>query len=286
MQIPIQSPPLAATDLVAAVARARFPVSAIPDQAPLHEWLFAEASGSLALDALGGVNGTLSASVTREANGPSGLRAVHITGANDSFVSFGAGVGQFGKSDFTVALWVKTSEQLRYFDIVGNRTDGSHGNFFCVRMTGRHESLPAGMFSVEVDQDGGGTNYVWVQSSCAGLNDGAWHHVAASRRGPRLTLYVDGQPCGSAAAGAPADVNNGHELRLGRSLVGVCDVFAPNASFADLQVYDLGLDDQHVWQVYAGVGRSPAAAGTIAEVKPWRRHCLEAARRLFAALTR
>ena len=32
------------------------------------------------------------------------------------------------------------------------------------------------------------------------IDTGHWHHVAAVKHGPRLTLFLDGQPAGSSAA--------------------------------------------------------------------------------------
>ena len=243
MLIPVQSAAVPTPERLRVLAGATFAGVYVPKAGLIHQWLFAEASGNVALDSVGRVDGVLMASVTR---GPE-QSTVHITGGNDSFVAFGTDVGQFGTSDFSVALWIKTSEQLRYYDIVGNRTDGSHGVFFCIRMTGRHESLPTGMLCAEVDQNG--TNYVSVQSSRSGLNDGEWHHMAVVRTGGKLTIYVDGKLCGTAQGSAPADIRNGHDFRLGRSLVGVADRFAPDATYRDLRVYG-ALNDRQVWEIY------------------------------------
>ncbi|MFM6066272.1 MAG: LamG-like jellyroll fold domain-containing protein, partial [Sphaerospermopsis kisseleviana] len=197
------------------------------------------------------IEGTVS-NATIDAQGPGGNASVHITGADNSFVSFGTQIGQFGTNDFTVAFWVQTTESYRYFDLAGNRTAGSHGNFFCIRMTGKHESRPAGIISAEVDQDQNGTNYIGVESKTAGFNDGKWHHIAVVRKGASLTLYVDGVVSGNTTGTGVANIANGHPFKLGRSLVGVHDKFAANARYSGLRVYDTALNDSDISSLFSG----------------------------------
>jgi len=215
----------------------------------VHQWTFAEPSGSVAKDQVGNANGTLSPTATRVAQGPPNHpAAVHIDGSNGSLVNFGTAVGQFGTNSFSVALWFKTVETYRYFDIVGNRTAGSHGVFFCIRMTGRHETAPPGRITVEVDQNG--QNYIPVDSTKWGLNDGQWHHVVAVRDGVSLKLYIDGALSASATGSGVANIANGNPFILGRSLVGVHDKFAPNADYADMRVYYGGMTADQVLLLY------------------------------------
>jgi len=211
---------------------------AVPNLDLTHLWPLDEGSGVIAYDVVGNDNGTLSPSASRVWPGWIGNGAVHLDGTDGSFVDFGTAVGQFGTADFAVGLWLRTSEQLRYFDVVGNRTAGSHGIFFNLRMTGQHESAPPGRVTAEVDHDG--TGYIAVDSSHTGLNDGLWHHAAAVRRGTRLTLYIDGQPSGEGTADVIADIANGNPFKLGRSLQGVEIRFTPVADYADLRVYGVG----------------------------------------------
>ncbi len=211
-------------------------------------WEFNESSGLIAYDSVGGVNGTLSTSVVREAQGHDGLGTVHINGSNDSFITFGKVVGQFGTKDFTVTFWFQTSEKYRYFDLIGNRTDGSHGNFLSIRMTGAHESQPEGMVIAEVDEDS--QNYIALQSSHTGLNDGKWHQVAVARNNKSLKLYIDGILSAQGSAAGVANISNSNEFKLGRSLVGVSDKFAPDALYDDLRIYDTSLTDADIQCIF------------------------------------
>lgn len=194
---------------------------------------------------LSSVNGTVSNAVV-ETPVSNDNWVVHINGSNNSCVDFGTGVGQFGTNDFTVAFWVQTSERHRLFDLVGNRTAGSHGNFLAIRMTGNHESSPWGTVSAEIDQDERGTNYIGVNSQATGLHDGKWHHIAVVRQGTSLKLYIDGAMSASGSASGVANIANNNPFKIGRSLVGFDDKFAPDARYRDLRVFDEALTEIQV----------------------------------------
>ena len=200
-------------------------------------WMFEEASGDTLVDSRGGVNGTL-VNGTRVTPANTGRKAIHITGADNSYASFGKTAGQFGVADFTVAFWVNTSETVRLFDLLGTRTASSHGNFLSIRMTGHHESQPHGMVTAEVDEDGAGKNYISVQSHVSGLNDGKWHYIAVVRKANSLILFIDGVQTGAATGAGVANLANGNELRLGRSLVMNVPRFGPDAQFDSLCVWN------------------------------------------------
>jgi|GEM_PF-1916036 len=215
------------------------------------------------------IDGTLS-NATLDTQGPGGNTSVHINGSDNSFVSFGTQIGQFGTNDFTVAFWVQTTEAYRYFDLAGNRAAGSHGNFFCIRMTGKHESRPAGLIGSEVDQDQNGTNYIGVESKTAGFNDGKWHHIAAVRKGTSLKLYIDGVVSGNGSGQGVANIANGNAFKLGRSLVGVHDKFAADARYSDLRVYDTALNDSDISSLFSSVTAVKLLTNSKIKLKSWK----------------
>jgi hypothetical protein len=208
---------------------------------PAHQWAFDEADGTTALDSWGNVNGTLSPTAKRVSPGNFSDKAVQIDGSDGSFINLGKNVGQFGTSDFTVSFWVNTRETLRYFDLIGNRTSVSHGNFFIIRMTGIHEIRAQGTVFCELDEDGYGKNYVAVAGK-SGLNDGQWHNIAVVRQGTKLSIYIDGVLTDSKTSAGVTNIANGNDFRIGRSLYNTnthsVARFSPNACFDDVRIYD------------------------------------------------
>ena len=171
--------------------------------------------------------------------------AVGITGDDNSYVTFGNYIGQFGRDDFTVAFWVQTKDRLDLFDLIGNRQSVGHGNFFAVRMTGD------GYVTAEVDEDVRGNGYIGVKSKQRRLNDGEWHHIAVTRNGGKLALYIDGELSNTGSARSTANIRNRNDFKLGRSLVDKgTRKFAPSALFDDVSIYSDDLTASQVKSLY------------------------------------
>jgi hypothetical protein len=175
-------------------------------------------------------------------------KAVRITGANDSFVSFPAAIGQFGTKNFTVAFWFKTNElpdtTTGAYDLFGNRFDGGHGNWIAFRIA-RDGGVVA-----EIDQDASGTNYAGLstlKSDGSGWGDGSWHHLAFVREGKNVSLYMDGILRATAMSAGITSINNTYPLKIGRSLTTAVHStrFAPNAAFDNLFICEraMSLDE-------------------------------------------
>ena len=213
-----------------------------------HLWKFDENTGKTAYDSKTGktaVNGILNNAQWRDLSKIGAGAAVHLTGVDTSFVTFGNSVGQFGTSAFTVAFWVQTSDTLALYDLVGNRAAAGHGNFFSVRMASD------GYVTAEVDQDASGTNYIGVRSSKGGLNDGQWHHIVVTRNGKNLILYIDGAASNSGSAKGTTNISNKNAFKLGRSMVEPgTRRFTPDALFDDLALYSTALSASQVKTLY------------------------------------
>jgi len=212
-----------------------------------NQWTFDENRGTTAFPTRGNVNGVLNNAQWRDLSKVGPGACVRITGADNSYVNFGGSVGQFGTQAFTVAFWVQTSDTLSLYDLLGDRTATGHGNFLAIRMTG------GGVVSAEVDQDAQGTNYIGVQSTQSGLNDGNWHQIAVTRSGGTLNLYIDGAFSNSGSANGVANINNNNPLRFGRSLQAPgTSRFAPDALFDDLYIYNSALSSTRIRSLYNG----------------------------------
>jgi hypothetical protein len=200
-----------------------------------YHWPFDEASGNTVIDVINGANGTMYNAV-RVPGGVEGNDAIQIDGSDQSNIVFPTSVAAFGTSDFTLEFWVKTTENsIPLFDLIGNRTASSNGNFLSIRMTGCHPTMPSGMITAEIDQDESGTFYTAVESSRTGLNDGNWHQVTVERSQETLSLYIDTCHVGSAVGTGIANINNNNPFVIGKSCA-IPGQFAPNAAFDEVWI--------------------------------------------------
>ena len=193
-----------------------------------HLWKLDEISGLTAYDSSDSINGLIGAGATW-VPGRIGNGAIKLNGTANSYVDFGSTVDQFGTNNFTVSFWINTTETSTYFDLLGDRWEGSHGNFLQFRMRGN------GIIVVEIDEDGAGTNYIGLESVGSGYNDGQWHHVAAVRSANTLKLYVDGVMEASGTSSGIANLNNVSPFKLGQSYGGYLPL---NGSFDDIRIYN------------------------------------------------
>jgi len=170
---------------------------------------------------------------------------VELLGTDSSFVQFDHRVLDVGESDFSIAFGMRTSDTRR-FDVMGNRTYGSHGNFLSIRMN------TAGDVHVELDENTQGKNYVSILSSRKGLHDGSWHHYVVVRRNYTLALFIDGKLDVSLLSKGIARLhpNGNSAFKIGLSVYGYTNLVTPRAQFMDLRVYDVALSPKQVEQIH------------------------------------
>lgn len=140
-------------------------------------------------DAVGGINGTFNGGPTY--TGGKVGNAFSFLSANQ-FVDLGSGVGNFGKADFSVAVWVKPYPTGDNKPVFVKRSANSQGIFGLTL-------APNGTIGVEMRDDGANPCCGYSFTGTKNLADSQWHQVVLVRQGSSIQVYADG----AAAAGTP-----------------------------------------------------------------------------------
>jgi hypothetical protein len=127
--------------------------------------------------------------------------------------------GNFGRRDFTLAFFIKTSSKALQAIWEKWLVCGA-SSFWEFRMNGPGAPAPHGAVGLELMADQLGHDVTPNFIGTTPINDGAWHHVALARHGRTASLYIDGVVEATATTPRPVDLWNDKPLRAGAS---VCD---------------------------------------------------------------
>jgi PKD repeat protein len=175
-------------------------------------WRLGEAGGTTGYDWAAGRDLTLPATVTRNVGGA-------IVNDPSKATTFDGAAGvqgftpqqQWAPQLFTMEAWFKTTT-TRGGKIIGygNSVTGNSGSYDRHVYMTNTGALVFGVYDGSAPQS---------LTSAAGLNNGQWHHVAASFGPGGMALYVDGSQVGSKPAVTKATNYNGY-WRIGSDSIG------------------------------------------------------------------
>ncbi|QNN22507.1 LamG domain-containing protein [Planctomycetales bacterium ZRK34] len=232
------------------------------DQGAAAYYNFNEASGTTAADAVGSNDGAYGAGVTvNQSTAPRPLTYRGFTSTNTSALLDASSSSSrvtvptavnMSSAAGSVSMWVNTSAlQLSDTDAVGlfYGTDEGGGDGF-----GGQNELHLGIQPTgELRLFARGATNVNVQTAGdANLDDGAWHHVAATwnQGSGQINLYVDGNNVAS-GSGAFNNFNFSDEVRLGELGSGGNHLNRQYGGYMDeVAVYNTDLTSQQVTDQY------------------------------------
>ncbi|NNC87940.1 MAG: cadherin-like domain-containing protein [Akkermansiaceae bacterium] len=173
--------------------------------------------------------------------------ALTFDGVDDS-VTFGNGPSLGGKTDFTVAAWIKTtatSEQV----ILQQRNGGFNGQWqFRVAANGTVNFYVYGNLAEQFNFN-----------TTTTVNDGEWHYVVAVRDGENGFIYIDGNPVPAAtASGTVRDLNASIAIGMGRDIRDNNRPF--NGMIDEAKIYRVARSGEEIaaaYNDYLGGGNAP-----------------------------
>ena len=152
-------------------------------------WKLDEMSGDIAFDSSGNeLHGILGS----EPNNPervTGYQGGALEFKLGDFVDLGnSDALNFGTNDWTLSAWITLNVQGQGEDficpIIGNGGDWTGGIRYCLTVN----EVTQGCVTITTDDD---VTKVQVTGTVM-VNDGNWHHIAVTREGATLSLYIDG----------------------------------------------------------------------------------------------
>ncbi len=139
--------------------------------------------------------------------------AWNFDGTNQ-YVDLGTNVGNFGSNDFTIDLWVKESATNATQSLIEKREDcGAGTNNWSLRTMGSGAGLGCPSFELS---DSSATNS--STGSTNRIDDGYWHHLAVTRKGVCLMLFVDGVFSDYALSPSVVNISNTAPIRVGTNV--------------------------------------------------------------------
>ncbi|HAA13999.1 MAG TPA: hypothetical protein DCE41_20840 [Cytophagales bacterium] len=177
-------------------------ISNSPAECPddiLGAWLFDDCASGTAVDSLGLNDGTI-VGATRGA-GYDGAGMV-FDGAND-YVNIGSASAFELSNEFTIAMWVNTSQSTKYAVLMAKNRDGSSFSYQVMVNNGQPVISLAG------------TSNVGPHQMASNIATGTWTHIAWRLQDGTLTGFVNGIPVYTATVNGSLNANSGTALWLG-----------------------------------------------------------------------
>lgn len=217
-------------------------------------WTFDETSGSTAFDSsVSGYNGTLMGSAAFVGGGVSG-GALSLTTAGNSYVTMGNVLGLTG-TDFTISVWINTTSTGG--EVVLAKHDAGYFNGY-IMQTNAASGYGSPNKAMFYTSNAPGPEAI----STTSINNGQWHHLAASYQAGVTSLYVDGNLESVKATGTVGA--NTRDFIVGGLYAFTNNVGGYNGLIDDVQVYNNALSGGDVSYLFANAGSPVPEPASVA----------------------
>ncbi|MEN3942355.1 LamG domain-containing protein [Prosthecobacter sp. SYSU 5D2] len=195
----------------------------------LGHWNFDEGSGAISKDQSGnGCDGKIHGAPKR-VPGVAG-EALRFA-SNEDFVDFGRPV--IPERDFTISLWVNCDDVEKQFFL---------GQYRYAHPQRLDLAIREGCVRIQIDE---------LLDSPKRVQPGRWHHLAYTRAGDAVMVYLDGQVINAGVL--PAAVIQTENLILGKIVVPGQDSFRFTGMLDELKIWDAALPATAVLAEYQSI---------------------------------
>jgi len=173
-------------------------------------------------------------------------QAFSLDGVDDHTLLPQSNDWNFGTGDFTIEFWERSSNLTRRHALSFEPNYGISNldfNFNDPDLFG----APVGLW---VYWNSNGINRITV-GSVGDYTDGQWHHIALTRSGTIMTLYVDGSVAGSAIYSPAIDLSTSNNNYIGAALAGgTSPALFWDGSIDEISIYHSALSASEIQSIY------------------------------------
>ncbi|MEL6533998.1 MAG: LamG-like jellyroll fold domain-containing protein [Bacteroidota bacterium] len=191
-------------------------------------WLFDDCGETTATDSLGLNNGTIVGATPGTGYTGAGME---FDGTND-YINIGTSSDFELSDEFTIAMWVNTTQSARYAVLMAKNRDGSNFSYQVMLNNGQP------VISL------GGTTNVGPHQMASNIATGTWTHIAWRLQDNTLTGFVNGIPVYTATVNGALNANSGSPLWLGGRNDKSDRYFA--GSLDEVKIWSNGLDNSEI----------------------------------------